>query len=143
MMLVVDVNVVISSLVAKGVPFKVFLLNRLLRKLEFVAPDFLLTEFEKHKQRLQRESSLSMKDFNELANFLLEEISLIPVSQFSEFLPKAKSSLSTHTEDTPYLALALKLNCTIFSGDKKFSKLSPVKIFTPRQLLEKLLRDEE
>lgn len=38
MLLVVDANVVISSLAVKGVTHKVFLLNSLLERFEFIAP---------------------------------------------------------------------------------------------------------
>ncbi len=37
MFLVVDANVVISSLVKKGVTFEVFILNHILKKFEFAA----------------------------------------------------------------------------------------------------------
>ena len=143
MIIVVDANVVVSSLIAKGVPFNIFLLNRLLKKFEFVAPEFMLTEFEKHKERLLKEAKLPKDEFNELAKFLFEEINLVPASQFSELLPPARASLTTHQKDAPYLALALKLKCPIFSGDKTLIRLSPVKVFSPRELLEKLLRAEE
>jgi len=43
-------NVVISALVAKGVSYRVFLLNSLLNKFDFIAPEFLWTEVEKDKQ---------------------------------------------------------------------------------------------
>lgn len=139
---VVDVNVVVSSLVIKGVPFTAFILNKLLRQFEFVAPELLLAEFEKHEERLLKETRLSRQEFSDVVELLFEEISLVPSSQFSEFLPSARVSLSAHKKDAPYLALALKLNCPIFSGDKVLKKLSPVKVLSPREMLEKLLESE-
>lgn len=142
MKIIVDVNVLISSLLGRGIPFNVFFLNDLLDKYEFIAPEFLLTEFEKHEQRLLNETKLSKEEFEELKNFLFERISFIPTSEFSEFLPKAGELLQKHTKDVPYLALSLKLNCKIFSGDKTFKKLSPDKVLSPREMLDILLGKE-
>ncbi|MBU4070441.1 MAG: hypothetical protein KJ646_05655 [Nanoarchaeota archaeon] len=137
MELVIDVNVVLSSLLTKGDSFKVFALNNLFNKFNFVAPEFLLRELEKHKEEFLKRSKLSKQEFEEILEFLLEQITFIPKSEFSEFLPKAKTLLSKHLKDVPYLALALKLNCSIFSGDKTLRKLSPIEILSPKEMLSK------
>ncbi|RJS69154.1 hypothetical protein CW713_05800 [Methanophagales archaeon] len=56
-----------------------------------------------------------------------------------EFIPKAKRLLSTHPKDVPYLALALKFNCPIFSGDKTLKRLSPVKVLSPKEVSKLLI----
>jgi predicted nucleic acid-binding protein len=90
MLLVVDANVVISSLVKKGVTFEVFMLNHILKKFEFVAPEFLMVEVEKHRKELLEETKLPDDEFDEVMGFLMGEIDLIPSSQFVEFLSKGK-----------------------------------------------------
>jgi predicted nucleic acid-binding protein len=70
---------------------------------------------------------------------LFEEINIVPAEEFKEFVPKAEKMLSGHIKDVPYLALALKLECPIFSGDKVLKRLSPVRVFSPRELLDSLL----
>ena len=52
MELVVDVDVILSALVKRGISFKVFALNKVLRKFKFFAPDFMLSEFAKHRDRI-------------------------------------------------------------------------------------------
>ena len=111
MELVVDVNVILSSLLTKGDSFRVFALNDLFNKFNFVAPEFLLKELEKHKEKFLKRSGLLRQEFEEVLEFLLEQITFVPKSEFSEFLPKAKESLSKHLKDVPYVALALKLEC--------------------------------
>jgi len=138
MMLVVDANVIISCLLKKAGTFDVFLLNSMLKKFELVAPEFLMIEVGKHKEELSKETKLPKDEFDEVMEFLVEEITFVPTSQFLEFLPKAKGLLSEHSKDVPYLALALKLNCPIFSGDKTLKRLSPVKVLSPREVLKLL-----
>ena len=43
MELIVDVDVILSALVKRGVSFNVFALNKVLRKFKFFAPDFSAT----------------------------------------------------------------------------------------------------
>ena len=139
MRFVVDANVVVSSLIAGGVSFRVFALNSVLNKFEFIAPDFLISETEKHIPELFEETRLPGNIFFDTLNFLFEEIDVIPSEEFREFVPESEKILSTHLKDVPYLALALKLNCPIFSGDKVLRRLSPVKVRNPRELLDILL----
>jgi predicted nucleic acid-binding protein len=141
MLVVVDVNVIVSSLLSKGVAFDVFLFNSIVRRYEFVFPEFLLVELENHKEELQRETKLSGEEFNEVLGFLLEEINLVPSSLFSERLPEARRILSKHKKDVPYLALSLELKSSpIFSGDKKLKEYVPVDVFSPKELLIMLFK---
>src|SRR3989344_1561869 len=135
---VVDANVVISSLINKGVTHSVFLFNSLLEKFEFVAPEFLLDEVKKHKSKALRLTKMSEQEFEDSYNFLIEEISFIPSDDFIKLLPKAKQ-LAPHDKDAPYIALSLALNCPIFSGDKGMLSSKDVKVFSPREMLSKLL----
>lgn len=139
MRVVVDANVIISSLLAGGVSFRVFALNSILNKFEFLAPDLLISETEKHTTELLEETKLSKDTFFGTMNFLFEEIDVVPKEEFQEFVPEAEKMLSKHLKDVPYVALALKLNCPIFSGDKVLRRLSPVRVYKPRELLDILL----
>ena len=138
-MLVVDSNVVISRLLRKGVPYKVFFMNSLFRKFELVAPEFLWVEVEKHKEELLKETKLTKEEFEDVIGFMKEEIEIIPAVQFLELLPKAKEILPNHTKDALYLALALKFSCPVFSGDKRLKKQSVVKILSPKEFSDRLL----
>ena len=135
MLIVVDVNVVLSSLLGKGDSFNVFSINHIFNKFEFVAPEFLLTELENHKEEFFWRSKLNKDEFEEVLQFVIKQISIIPKSEFSEYIDKSKELLLKEQKDAPYVALALKLNCPIFSGDRKLRKISPVKILTPKEML--------
>ena len=83
---VADANVVISSLVMKGVPSSVFSSNSISKKFEFIAPEFLLEEVKKHKSRVLKITKLSEHEFEDAYEFLLNEITFIPAEEFSKFL---------------------------------------------------------
>ena len=44
--------------------------------------------------------------------------------------------ISPDADDTAYIALALHLNCPIWSNDKKLKKQDKVKVITTKELLE-------
>jgi predicted nucleic acid-binding protein len=142
-MYVADSNVVISSLLAGGVPYRVFFLNYLVQRHVFIAPEFLWVEVENHKEELIKESKLEEQTFKDMILFLKEEITIIPATHFLDMLPKAKEMLSTHPKDSMYLALALKTGSKIMSGDKTLKKLCPDNVVTPRKVLDELVPGKE
>jgi predicted nucleic acid-binding protein len=85
------------------------------------------------------ETKLSEDEFDEVMGFLMGEIDLIPSSQFVDFLSKGKE-ISPHLKDFEYFALALKLGCPIFSGDPALKRQPSVKVLSPRELLDSLLK---
>src|SRR3989344_1051071 len=132
MLFVVDVNVILSSLLSRGNSFYVFALNYLFKKFDFIAPEFFLSEFEKHKDEIRERAKISKEEFNDIVSFIINQITFIPKSEFKEFISKATKMLKNHEKDKQYLALALKYNCNIFSGDKKLKELIPNKVFNPK-----------
>jgi len=69
----------------KSFPYKF-----LIKKFEFIAPELLLKEVRKREESLIKEIGISKKEWNEILNFILEEIDFIPADEFIDFLPEAK-----------------------------------------------------
>ena len=136
MLLVVDVNAVFSALCSKGVSYEVFELNSTHKYFEFVAPEYAFLELENNMARLLSQTRLQPEEISKLLEFIKENIKIIPAEEFCEQVPKAFRILEKHPKDAPYLALALKLDCKILSGDKILKELYPHKVVTPRQALD-------
>ena len=136
MFVVVDVNVIISSLFNKGDSLNVFVLNSVFNKFDFVIPDFFLVELNKHTERIQKKSKLHSDEIIKVAEYVMKQISIIPQSEFEEFLPESKEIAKDHLKDFPYIALSLKLNCPIFSGDKKLKEIYE-NVLSPKEMLER------
>lgn len=132
MLLVVDVNVVFSALVNKGKSFEVFEANNIFNVFGFIAPEFLFSELGKRIDKLLSQSKLTKEELSEVFSFIKKEINLIPFSEFSDKLPEA---IKLNFKDSPYLALALKLNCPILSGDKGLKEQTKIKILSPSEAL--------
>lgn len=72
MLLVVDANVVISSLMKDGTTLQVFKYNAIRNAYEFIAPSYLFTEL--NRQRIQQFSSLTKKEIDETLTLISDQI---------------------------------------------------------------------
>jgi len=133
--LVLDFNIVFSALVSNGAVLEVFIKNDKKKEFQFIAPDFIFEEFTAHKEKLLVSTRFTRSEFEEFFNLIKSQIELIDSSEFIDLLPKA---IELNCKDAPYIALALKKNCPIFSGDKELAQISLIKVWPPRILLDKL-----
>jgi predicted nucleic acid-binding protein len=103
MLVVVDANRLISALLSKGTVFDVFLSNRSLNKIEFIAPEYLFTEVGRNLGEIVRRSKLSSNEFSEVFQTMKEQIELIPFEEFNTFANDALQA-APHEKDVQYFA---------------------------------------
>ncbi|MBU1204154.1 MAG: hypothetical protein KKG60_03755 [Nanoarchaeota archaeon] len=138
MKIVVDANVIFSALLSKRGTFDIFFINKVLNKFEFIAPEFLLIEINKHFNEILKRSKLSSIEILGLFKFLKEELDFIPFSEFNSFLDKALDLTREHEKDVQYFSLALKTGCPIWSNEKRFKKQSSIQILDTSEMLRLL-----
>ena len=87
----------------------------------FFAPNFLITEIYKHKNKLIKNSKLNESEFYLYFNGIIERIQFLPIDFISiESKQKAYDLCKgIDIKDTPFIALAIELNIPIWTGDKK------------------------
>ena len=134
MLIVIDANVICSALLAKGKTAELLFSGNI----KPVAPELLFTEVERHKGELLSKSKLSEGDFGRLLALLKKRIKIVPAEEFSEFLHEANDLLKPHTKDTEYVALALKLNCPLWSKEKLLKKLASIEVLDADEVAERL-----
>jgi len=137
MLLVVDANELFAAIIAKGKTLNIFFDSRL----EFVSPKFILNEFTKHKPEIIRKSGLNEGDLSSFLLLLIPKIKLFNTEEFNKFLKEAME-ICPDPNDVEYFALALKLNCAVWSEDKALKKQSLVNVLNTGDLL-KLLKNSK
>ena len=137
MLTVVDVNVVFSSLIRTGIPFRVFDLNNEKQFFEFIAPEYLFTEIGKRMDRILTITDSSNEELIKTFSLIKNQIKIIPTEIFQEKYAGAKKK-APHDKDAPYVALALKFDCKIFSGDKGLKNALPEMVLNPSEILDML-----
>lgn len=134
MNLIVDANILFAALIKDGKTIEI-LLNPFFN---FYAPEFLFEEFEKYELEILRKTHRNKEKFSEIFEILKKIIILIPKEKYKDKIYFAKS-FSPDEYDVKYFALALKLNCAIWSNDKKLKEQNRVKVYSTEELIKILL----
>ena len=95
------------------------------------------TVIRKDKGKIMKYAGIDELKFILFFSVLEKKIETISRSEYDNFLPKSKE-IAPHIKDAPYFALALSLNCPIWSDEKAFKKQSAVKIFSTAELIKLL-----
>ena len=135
MLLVVDANVVFSVLIKDGKTFDIFILNRANKRFEFVAPEFLMVEVEKHSREILKKTGLSSEELGKVLDFLEKEIEFVSFEEFAGFFSGAEK-ISPDPNDVQYFALALKLNGAIWSNDKPLKKQFAIEVLSTSEVIK-------
>jgi|SRR3989338_4103513 len=133
MNLVADANVLFAALIKEGKTIEI-LLNPFFN---FHAPEFLFEEFNKYKNEILRKTYRSESQFLEILEIMKNIINIIPKEEYLDRVNPAEE-ISPDENDTDYFALALKLNCAIWSNDKRLKEQNKVKIYSTEELVELL-----
>ncbi len=135
MKLVVDSNIVISALIANKEKTRELIQHP---SLELYVPEQLQNEINKHKELIKEKIESRGGNPKALTPLLLRiynQIIVVPKKEYESNLEKAKKALND-PNDVPFLALALRLNCGIWSNDKHLNNQKQVKTYKTHELAE-------
>jgi len=130
--LVVDANILFVALIKESVTSDLFYKNIF----HLFAPEFIFEEFDKYQELLKEKTERTNEEFERLLQILQRRINLIPREEIDPFIEKARE-ISPDSKDITYVALALRLNCAIWSNDKALKeKQNIVPVYPTHELLK-------
>lgn len=132
MNLVVDTNILVSFF--RSNPVNEIISNSKSLNLQLLSPEYAIDELKKNKQDILKYSGPNSKQFNSKISELLKFINAIPKDSFKEFESQAEQLI--HDKDIPFFALALKINCPIWSNEPAFKEQSKVEILSNKDMIE-------
>lgn len=130
MQIVIDANVILAMLIRPGKPIDAFFHQRL----NVHAPQLLFTEFENNREEVIKKSRLNKDQFDWLYTILKHNITIVPEEDFLKFREKAEE-ICPDPKDIVYFALALYLNCAVWSNEKKLKEQSEIKVYAIHDLI--------
>jgi predicted nucleic acid-binding protein len=141
--IVIDANILFSALIKDASITRELITSDDI--FDIYCPEFIFKELEKYKKFIisKREKNKQLLTYKESFETLLYFINIIPTERYDDKIKEAYNIMKDIDEkDTYYVALALKLNCPIWSNDTDLKKQNKVKIYNTKELLEELLNDE-
>ena len=133
MELIIDANILFSSLIKDSITAHIMFDENI----KLYAPEFLLSEFAKYENFILKKTSRNKNEFKEILTSLNEVITVFPQEEYRQFIDKAKH-ICPDENDVMYFAIALKLDCAIWSNDKKLKEQKVIKIYSTQELVKKL-----
>lgn len=133
MKLVIDTNILVSFF--RPNPVSELISKSSLLGISLVSSEYNIEELKKNKLEVLKYSGLNSKGFGDKLSELLKIIKTYPDKSAKELEKEAKS-ISPHDKDIPIFALALKLNCAIWSNEPSFKKQLIVKVLSTRDMIE-------
>lgn len=135
MRLVADTNIIVASLLRKGQTRNLLFSKRL----QLFSPDSVQLEILRHKEEFKQKGSMTEQQFLASLELELENISIVPIEEYCSLKQKALSLCPKgHEEDWPFIALALKIECPLWSNDTALKKQAAIKVYTTTELLQKI-----
>jgi len=133
--LVVDTNILVSALI-KDHSKNAELIKTGYFKVYF--PEYGLKELDRYQAyiKAKREKSSQHQSIEYAQEFLLKSIQIVPFNLYRQRLNEAFEIMKDIDEkDAPILALAMQLNCPVWSNDKHFQKQKAARVYTTADIL--------
>ena len=131
--IVIDTNIIVSSLIQRSYPFKIVYELLLDNKFDICVSEELMSEYY---EVLNRPKFSRFPDFLSKAKILLAEIE----SKSLKFEPKLKLNLISDIDDNMILELAVECSANFIitgnSNDFTFSEYKQTKILSPKEYWE-------
>lgn len=132
--IVIDTNILMSALI-KDSAFTEKLIKS--EFLDLYYPEDGLSEIEYYKEYIisKRNKTAQIKSFEYALKFILESIHIIPSELYSSKINDAYEIMKYIDEkDTPFLALALQLNCPVWSNDPHLKQQKTAVAYTTDEI---------
>jgi len=133
MQLVADTNIIVASLLRKGQTRNLLFSKRL----QVFSPDSVQLEILRHKEEFKQKGSMTEQQFLDALELELENIGIVPIEEYCSLKQKALLLCPKgHADDWPFIALALKIECPLWSNDAALKKQTTIRVYSTAELLQ-------
>ncbi|MBX0297957.1 PIN domain-containing protein [Haloarcula nitratireducens] len=133
MKLVIDVNVVISALLADSKTRELIVtLNP-----DLLTPAFVHDEIETYEDLIVEKSGMEPNRVTQFLELLFQYIEVVPADEFYPAIERAEAELGdTDPDDVLYLACALASDAAIWSDDADFDEQALVETYSTSDVID-------
>ena len=131
MELVIDANILFSALIKNSFTAELIFND----DIKLYCPEFIIEEFLKYENEISEKMSRTREEFVMIMHMFKDIISVVPKEEYVTFMEKGVE-ISPDPKDPLYFALALKLNCAIWSNDAKLKKQDKVTVYNTTEVMK-------
>ena len=130
--LIVDANILFAALIKDSTTRRILITS----SHSFYCPEFSISEFIKHLPELSKKTGLGKDELEIIIDRIIETagITMIPFEEFIHKQAEAES-ISPDPDDVAYFALALHMECAIWSNDKRLIDQKKIRIMTTKEII--------
>ncbi len=133
MKLVIDANIIFAMLIRPGKPTDLFFND----ELKLFAPELLFQEINNNKNLIIKKSELNKEEIDQFITLIRKRVQVISEEEFVRCRSQAEK-ICPDPKDIVYFALALSLNCAIWTNEKKLKEQNQIKIYATHDLIYSL-----
>ena len=127
--LVVDANIIFAALIKNNFSHHLLFSGNF----RLFTPEYMFTELEQHKEEILQKTDRTTEEFLRMVEILKRRIILVPLEELIPYVKEAEK-ITPDPDDMAYFALALKLDCAIWSNDKKLKEQDKIRIYPTHEL---------
>ena len=128
----VDTNVLFTFF-GKTSPARYFIINSKLFNFQLFSSKYVLKELKDNKSDILKYSKSNIEEIEFAFKELKKYVKFMPSKSFKQFESEAKQ-LAPHDKDIPPFALALSLNCSLWSNEPGHKKQKVVSVYSTEDL---------
>lgn len=136
MLLVVDTNIIISSLI-KDSKTREILMSA---KVDFFVPEWVHSEIRKHLKIIAKKADISVHELEHFMEELFQVVHTTPFEEYQTYIDEALLIIGeADKDDVPFIAVALALGAdAIWTNDRHFDKQNRFTVLRTHDLFEML-----
>lgn len=128
---VVDTNVLFTFFWKASVSRELFVSQ----DLDLYSPEYAIEELKKYRDEIMKKAGLSESAFDEIVKELKMLIKFVSIETYA---PLFRSSLkiTPDKDDADFVALAIKLRCSICSNDALLKAQKSIRVWSTKEVIE-------
>ncbi|MBI4140680.1 hypothetical protein HY485_02470 [Candidatus Woesearchaeota archaeon] len=131
LMFVVDTNVLFTFFWNASVSRELFVSQ----DLDLYSPEYAIEELKRYRDEIMKKAGLSESEFDSIVKELKM---LVKFVSLETYVPCFRSAvkITPDKDDVDFVALALKLRCSIWSNDNLLNEQKNIKVWSTKEVIE-------
>lgn len=138
MLVVVDTNIIVASLIKKYATRKLLISSNI----DFVVPEWVHSEIREHIAEIAAKAKVQISELEHFVEEIFQVVQTVPFDEYEDCLSEALDIMKDiDRDDAPFLAVAIAVGAdAIWSNDRDFESQTRIPVLRTEDLLKRSKR---